>query len=68
MHGRGRKGWELGVSRWKLVYIELKSNKVLVYRTGNYIQCPVINHSGKEHEKEHIYTCICIIESLAQQK
>ena len=24
------------------------------YRTGNYIQCPVINHNGKEY----IFTCI----------
>ena len=23
--------------------------------TGNYIQCPGINHNGKEHRKECIY-------------
>ena len=22
---------------------------------GNYVQYPVINHNGKEYEKEHIY-------------
>ena len=29
-------------------------NKVLLYSTGNYILYPVINHKGKEHEKEYI--------------
>ena len=29
-------------------------NKVLLYSTGNYIQYPVINHNGKEYEKEYI--------------
>ena len=28
------------------------SNKGLLYSTGNYIQCTVINHNGKEYEKE----------------
>ena len=23
--------------------------------TGNYIQYPVINHNGKEHERDYIY-------------
>ena len=31
-------------------------NKILQYSTGNYIQYPVINHNGKEYEKE----CVCI--------
>ena len=39
-----------------------KLNKVLLYSTGNYIQCFVINHNGKECEKERVY--ICISESL----
>ena len=38
------------------------NNKVLLYSTENYIQCPVINHKGKEYEKEHIY--LRITESL----
>ena len=25
------------------------------YSTGNYIQYPVINHNGKEYDKECIY-------------
>ena len=56
--GRGSGGgmdWEFGVSRCKLLYIEWINNKVLLYSTGNYIQYPVINHNGKEYEKEYIY-------------
>ena len=47
--------WELGISRYKLLYIKYIKNKVLLYSTGNYIQYPVINHNGKEYEKEYIY-------------
>ena len=36
--GGGGKGWEFGVSRCKLVYIEWINNKVLLHSTGNYIQ------------------------------
>ena len=28
------------------------NNKVLMYHTGNYIQCPVTSYNGKEYEKE----------------
>ena len=31
-----------------------------MYSIGNYIQYPIINHNGKEYEKEYIY----ITESL----
>ena len=41
--------------RCKLVHTEWINNKVLLYSTGNYIQYPVINHNGKEYEKECIY-------------
>ena len=61
--GRG-KDWEFGVSRYKLLYREWINNKVLLYSTGNYIQCPVINHNRGEYEKEYI----CITESLAVQQ
>ena len=27
------------------------TDKVLVYGAGNYIQCPEINHNGKEYKK-----------------
>ena len=46
--------WESGVSRYKLVDIGWINKKVLLYSTGNYIQYSVINHSGKEYEKEYI--------------
>ena len=31
---------------------------------GNYIEDLVITHSGKESEKEFMYRCVCITESL----
>ena len=62
---RGREGgeeedWEFGISSCKLLHIIWIHNKVLLYSTGNYIQYPVINHNGKEYEKEYV----CINESL----
>ena len=49
--------WEFGI-RCKLVYIEWTNDKVLLYRTGNYVQYSVITHNGKEYEKACIYICI----------
>ena len=62
----GRKDGEFGISRCKLLYIGWINNKVLLFSTGNYIQYPVMNHNGKEYEKEcvYIYVYICITESL----
>ena len=45
---------ELEISRHKLVDIGW-INKVILYHIGNYIQYPMINHNGKEYEKEYIY-------------
>ena len=53
--GRGGKDWEFWISRCKLLHIGWINNKVLLYSPGNYIQYPVINHNGKEYEKECIY-------------
>ena len=60
--------WEFGISRCKLLYKELINNKVLLYSTGNYIQYPVINHNGREYEKNiyththtHIYTWVTLL-------
>ena len=39
--------WESWISRCKLLYIR-QINKALLYRTGDYVQNPVINHNGKE--------------------
>ena len=41
----GRMDWELGISRCKLLYIEWIGQKVLLYRTGSYIQYPVLHVS-----------------------
>ena len=43
----GGMEWEVGVSRYILLYIKWISNKVLLYSTGKYIQYPMIKHSGK---------------------
>ena len=48
----GGMDWEFEISRCKLVYIEWINNNILLYSTGNYIQYPVINHNGKEYEKQ----------------
>ena len=54
--GGERKDWEFGIIRYKLLYIGWINNKVLLYCTGNCIQYPVINHNGKEYEKNiYIY-------------
>ena len=46
---------DLGISRYKLLYIKQISNKDLLYSTGNYTQYLVITYNGKEYEKEYIY-------------
>ena len=51
--------WEFGVSRYKLLYREW-IDKVLLCSTGNYIQYSLINHNGKEYEKECVYVYIYI--------
>ena len=58
MGGRRLMDCEFGLSRCKLVYIKRINNKVLLYSTGNHIQNPVINHNGKENEKEYVFTYI----------
>ena len=50
--------WEFGMSRYKLLYREQINNKALLYSTGNYIQYLVINHNGKEYEKEYTHTYV----------
>ena len=52
---KGGKDWEFGISRCKLLYIGWINSNVLLYSTENYIQYPVINHNGKEYEKECVY-------------
>ena len=43
---------KLGV--WKIQTTIYKINKVLLYGMGSYIQNPVINHNGKEYDKEYV--------------
>ena len=45
----GQMEGKVGVSRCKFSYIEWINNKVLLYSTENYIQCPIINNSGREY-------------------
>ena len=40
-------------------YIEQTNNKILLYSTGNYIHYLVLNHYGKQYEKEHI--CVSLL-------
>ena len=35
--GGSGMGWEIGVSRCKLLHLEWISNEILLYSTGNYI-------------------------------
>ena len=54
--GRGGKTESLGLADTNYTgWI----SKVQLYSVGNYIQYPLINHDGKEYEKEYI----CITES-----
>ena len=61
----GGKDWKLGASRCKLFYTEWINNKVLLYSIVDYILYPVINHNGKEYEKEciHMYNGITLLYS-----
>jgi len=53
MGGSGRrKEWEFGISRGKLLCIELTNNKILLYSMG---YSTVTKHNGKEYEQENIY-------------
>ena len=57
--------WKSEVSICKLSQIEEINNRVILDSTG-YVQYPVINHNGKEYEKEYIYICeslCCIVET-----
>ena len=53
--GWERDGLDFGISRCKVPLIEWIKNKILLYSTGSYIQHSMINHNGKDYEKECIY-------------
>ena len=50
--------WELGVNRCKLLLLEWRSNEILLYSTGNYIQSLVMEHDGRFFEKKNVYLCM----------
>ena len=53
----GGMEWDVRLSRYKLLYREWISNKVLLYSTESYMQYPMINHNGKEYlKREPSYT------------
>ena len=54
-----RLGLEFGIRWCKLVYTEWINNKILLYSTGNYIQCLVVNHNGK-NMKKNVCVCVCV--------
>ena len=40
---------------------------VLLYNTGNCVQYSVINHNGKEYEKNvYLYVCVCVCVCIAK--
>ena len=49
---KGERGGESGISRGKLLHVEW-TNRVLLYRVGNYTQYPGPNPNGK-----CIYMCV----------
>ena len=44
--------WEFGISKYKLLQIEWKNNKVLLYSTGNNTQYSVIKQDEKEYREQ----------------
>ena len=56
----GVMDWEFGISRCKLLHRDWINNKVLLNSIGNYIQYPVVNHNGKEYEKECMCVYVCV--------
>ena len=36
------------------------NNKALLHCTGSYIQYPVVDHNGKEYEKDYVRVCVCV--------
>ena len=48
------EGWSGSVGLLDAHYLEWVNKKILLYSTGNSMQSPGVNHSGKEYKKEHI--------------
>ena len=57
---RGRSGGggidlEFEISGYKLLYTGWINNKILLQSRGKHAPYPMMNHNGKEYEKEYIY-------------
>ena len=42
------------------IIYRINKQQILLYSTRSYIQYPVINHNGKEYEKEYMCVCVCV--------
>ena len=62
IEGLGRVGLEVWNQQMQnIIDINIMDKQqVLLYSTGNYIQHLVMNHNGKEYEKEYICVCVCV--------
>ena len=54
--------WEFGVSRCKLLHVELISIEVLLHSRGRYIQSTVMCRDGKEYIKKYFQVHPVILE------
>ena len=64
---RGGMDWEFEMSRCQQLHVEWINNKALLCSTGNSIQHPMINHSGR-NMKKFVYICMtepfcCTVET-----
>ena len=55
---------DVGISKYKFLYVEWLNNKVLLYSTEDYMQYPMINHNGNEYFTKKVYIYTCMAESL----
>ena len=51
---------EVEIKIYTLLYVKYRTNKDLLYSTGNYSQYFVITYTGKESEKEYVCVCVCV--------
>ena len=56
--GQGGMNWEFGPDIYTLLYIKQRTDKDLLYGTGNSTQDSVVTYRGKESEKEQIYVYV----------
>ena len=47
VQGESGMDWEFGVNRCKLSHLEWINNRVLLYRTENYVQSLGVEHDGR---------------------